>query len=107
MKEIVKIGRYKWRILFKKYVGECKTHYDAGECDYDKRKISIQSGQTKAAEANTILHEILHAICHDQKLGLKYDLEEEVVTGIANGLQDFIRDNPKYALKLARSLKAT
>lgn len=95
----VKIGKNKWRIQFVDTVSD----YDMGECDYDKRKLYIRKGQSVRDESNTVLHEIMHALCHDRKLGLKGE-EENVVNNLTNGLQAFLRDNPGFGRKLMEAL---
>ena len=54
----------------------------------------ILVGNVSPAEnANTVLHEALHAIW--RHMSMDKDIEEHYVTLIANGLATLIRDNPK------------
>ena len=45
---------------------------------------------------NTVVHETFHAIWYASNLPEEAD-EEDVVTCLANGLQQVLRDNPEYA----------
>ena len=47
------------------------------------------------SHANTILHEILHAIIYQWNMDLEEKVEELVVNGLANGLTTIFVDNPK------------
>lgn len=49
--------------------------------------------------ADTLLHEVLHAIWHER--GLPGDDEEDCVTGLAHGLIAAMRDNPAFFPMLA------
>lgn len=64
-----------------------------GECDHTMHEIrlTLMHGWTKAA--NTLLHEILHAVWAMQALHDK-DEEERYVTSFANGLCSVWSDNP-------------
>ena len=44
--------------------------------------------------ANTILHEVNHAILDDKGVNLEFALDEQVVQGMTNGQIAFIKDNP-------------
>lgn len=65
-----------------------------GQFDSEKHTIELRAGQHPAEEANTILHEVMHAIAHTYALPLNHDLEEAVVTKMANGLCEFMTRNP-------------
>lgn len=59
----------------------------SGECNFQRNIIKIKSGQQKTAEAETILHEVLHA--------LDPNLSEVRVHAFAAQLHQVLRDNPK------------
>ena len=70
-----------------------------GEYDHRKNSISIQTGLSPLDEANTLLHEILHAVAYinsltqsDQPLDTE-NKEEIVINSITNGLAQVFRDN--------------
>ena len=47
------------------------------------------------SHANTILHEIMHAIIYQWNIELDEKVEELVVNGLSNGLTTVLVDNPK------------
>jgi hypothetical protein len=94
----LKIGRSQYRLIFRKTL----PNDDLGQCDFEKRLITVKRGQKN--EANTVLHEILHAICDEQKINLEYEQEERVVNRITNGLQEFLIKNQAFGEQLLREL---
>jgi hypothetical protein len=98
MTDKVKIGRKTYTIHLK---GRLKENA-LGWCIYagknDTGRIEIKARQGDIAD--TIIHEVLHAICDDQKLNLAHEEEERIVSALANGLTRFLRDNPEYRDKL-------
>ena len=70
-----------------------------GEYDHRKNSISLQTGLSPLDEANTLLHEILHAVAYinsltqsDQPLDTE-NKEEIVINSMTNGLAQVFRDN--------------
>ena len=57
------------------------------------------------SHANTILHEILHAIIYQWNIGLEEKEEEKLVNGITNGLTTVFVDNPKLMDYLKEKIK--
>lgn len=77
-----------------------------GLCGAEECSISIQEGQHTIEEADTILHEALHAIHYQFYFGLSSKVEERVVRGTATGLIQVFLDNPdflKYLTKVVNS----
>ena len=67
-----------------------------GECDNNLKVIGIDTKWGDQQQAETLLHEILHAISHAMAIdanGLSCD--EEIVHPMSNGLAAVMRDNPK------------
>lgn len=64
--------------------------------------IRVVKGLEKKEKANTILHEILHAIWYVQGIGMKPKEEERTVSALANGLIAFMRDNPRLVLAMLK-----
>ena len=56
------------------------------------------------SHANTLLHEILHAIVYQWNIELG-DKEEPVVNGLTNGLTTVLVDNPKLVDYLKEKIK--
>ena len=104
-RETVRIGYREYTISFVKrftdgdHIGECEN---PAKHTHAKGKIRIKAGQEPVEKANTIMHEINHAIAYTYGLNLSDDMEERVVTAFTNGLIAFIRDNPKFVIKLLR-----
>lgn len=78
---------------------------DAVGVTYAMRQlIYIADEQTPVEEADTVLHELLHAIARVGNLGLSMDLEERAVTVLASGLIGVFQDNPDFAKWVTRRL---
>jgi hypothetical protein len=72
-----------------------------GQCDSDALKIMIKKNQPEILEADTLLHEILHAI--DDAMQTK--MKERQVHCTATGLLALFKDNPdfvKYMFKVVK-----
>lgn len=70
----------------------------------DRQKILYSSCVPKGEVADTLIHEILHAICHSYLPDVERADEEEVVTMIAHGLTQVLRDNPTLFPELKKLL---
>ena len=68
--------------------GEC------GEIIYAKGLILIAPNQDGPCEADTVAHELLHAILHNADTPLSTKQEETTITQIAHGLVELIQRNP-------------
>jgi len=100
LKTKIKIGYadVKIKLLNKKdYPKWCKDHF--GEYDSNKSEILINSSLSKIEEANTFLHELLHASIWISGLSTEGSVleqkkrEEIVVNALANNLAQVFRDN--------------
>lgn len=72
-----------------------------GQCDYDKLRIDIKSGQHPFLEADTLLHEIVHSI--DDAMQLK--MNERQVHCTATGFIAVLKDNPQFLEYLYKAIK--
>jgi len=80
---------------------------DYGYCDPRLQRIALSSDQNKQAAADTLLHEILHAIWHESGLfSLKRPDEETIVRITSTWLCLVFRDNPE-TLTFIRSQGST
>ena len=76
-----------------------------GEYDYETQIVRIRAGQQPAFEADTLLHELIHAIDDVMQLEMK----ERQVHCVAAGLIALFKDNPDffdylhYAIRTPRS----
>jgi len=100
LKTKIKIGYadIKIKLLNKKDSPKwCKDHF--GEYDSNKSEILINSSLSKIEEANTFLHELLHASIWISGLSTEGSVleqkkrEEIVVNALANNLAQVFRDN--------------
>jgi hypothetical protein len=72
-----------------------------GQCDYDNLRIDIKQGQHPLLEADTLLHEVVHAI--DDAMQTK--LTERQVHCTATGLIALLRDNQEFLEYLYKATK--
>jgi hypothetical protein len=64
--------------------------------DFDGESIHVTKGQRGPALADTVMHELLHAIFKTFALKDEDD-EERIVSAISKGLVGVLRDNPNFA----------
>jgi len=77
-----------------------------GLCRTNEVEILIDDRWKPQVQANTLLHEILHAISSQMgKLGLDDETEEKVVQVMANGICSVMRDNPKLFSLIQKGLE--
>jgi len=83
---------------------EAEAAKNLGACDMVTKKIRVQvDGCDPHSQANTLEHEIFHAIRYEYDINIRS--EESAVNGFANGRCQVRRDNPKVEEFLRRSLK--
>lgn len=89
-REIValKVGRKRYRVKYRTL-----TPALLGRMNYSHSRIQIDDGQTNPETADTLLHEILHAVWAHKSLANRCH-EERAVTELASGLIAVFRDNP-------------
>lgn len=89
-REIValKVGRKHYRVKYRTL-----TPALLGRMSYGHSVIQIDDGQTNPETADTLLHEILHAIWAHRNLSDRCR-EERAVTELTSGLIAVFRDNP-------------
>ena len=66
---------------------------EVGTSDADSLMIALRGGSPHTAMADTLLHEITHAVLRPLKL--EHELEERVCMQIGSQLLDVLRSNPK------------
>lgn len=95
----VKVGPHQVSIV---WVGEMEDC--CGDYDKEKERIRVDTSMSDTQVADTLLHEILHAIHYIY--GIKDEHEEEqVVTVTATALSQVIQDNPDVVKFLIAKLK--
>ena len=67
--------------------------------------IALSSTEDNISHANTIIHEILHAIVYQWVIELDDKDEERICNTIANGLTTVFVDNPSLLSYLQKQLK--
>ncbi len=72
-----------------------------GECDKNETKIWISEGMTVSRTVETFIHEILHAVYYEYGIQDE-DEEERIVTALATGFSQVIKDNPELLKYLTR-----
>jgi hypothetical protein len=68
-----------------------------GLCFNGRQRINIMEGLPGGEEADTVLHEILHAVLFQMAVLLPPDVEEQFVRPAASGLYAVLQDNPQFA----------
>jgi len=67
--------------------------------------IGYTADEKGVSHANTLIHEILHAIIYQWNMDLDEKIEEHVVNGLTNGLTTVLVDNPKLIDYLKDKIK--
>lgn len=80
------------------------TTDNLGVCRNQQCIIAIREGQHPVEEADTLLHEIFHAIWYVMSISDGGAAEEQVVRRLASGMLQVILDNP-HVLKYFAAIK--
>ena len=94
---VVKVGPFDFRVV------EIERSDDWGFYDPVKMEIAVQSECDKRVKAETLVHEILHAIW-DVYSVKKGDGEERTITALAIGISACFRDNSVIWQEILRDL---
>lgn len=87
------------------WVQDCTIeHENLGQCDHKKMTIAVQDHQPLVEEADTLLHEILHAIWYQMSINCGPMDEEPIVRRMTSGFMQVFLDNPEL-LKYLSSIK--
>lgn len=84
------------------YVSEEEMPKNWGEYDYDTLTVRVRNGQQTAFEADTVLHELIHAIDDAMQLGMA----ERQVHCTATGLIALLKDNPAFLEYLTYAIRS-
>jgi hypothetical protein len=90
----VKVGPFTYSLTVYKELMNAKREDLWGQCDSHNMSIRLLDGLPSDREANTYLHECLHAMFHTACPHMEE--EERIVTQLAPVLMKFIKDNPKF-----------
>jgi hypothetical protein len=92
---LINILGSQWKVVLRDFEqmpdGEASNLY--GYCDADRFEIHVNALKTDRSHADTLLHEVQHAI---EKM-LALDVSEETIRALATGLRQFFVSNPKVA----------
>lgn len=79
-----------------------------GECQYLNKEILLREGMQKKQEAQTLLHELLHAImaeyCIRRAIDMDNEEEEVIVDLVALGLTQSLASSPQLMKYLSKNL---
>jgi type I restriction-modification system DNA methylase subunit len=101
----IHIGHFTFRIYLRDETGNAILADAWGNCDCQKAVIDIHKETPAWLAANTVQHEITHAI--NFVYGITDETtEEQFTTQHTNGLIEVLLKNPRYATWLARQLRA-
>jgi hypothetical protein len=75
-----------------------------GTCNNQLMLIAVKEGQHPVEEADTLVHEVFHAIWYTMHISGSGAGEEEVVRRMASGFMSVLMDNPQF-LKYLVSIK--
>ena len=67
--------------------------------------IGYTAEETGVSHANTLIHEMLHAIIYQWNMDVDEKVEESIVNGLANGLTTIFVDNPNLLDYLKTKIK--
>ena len=99
----IRVGPYDYAVKRTEKVDDANSY---GSLDFENHTITLRHKYKSAhMEADTVLHEVLHAAWFTSNLKAKDD-EERIVSGLATALTQVMRDNPKLFQALARMVKA-
>ena len=96
----VRVGPFDYRIVDWS-PADANANNAMGECYHSALRISLRADLLPAKKAQTLIHEILHAIWLVGSVDQAGDNEERLVTNLAHHLAQVIRDNPDLMLWLS------
>jgi hypothetical protein len=101
--EVIKVGPYDIRVADE--TDEDMAHDFYGTFSRLQLEIRMRPGQPRVCEVDTLIHELLHALFFVGDIRSKR--EETIVTRLATGLTQVLRDNPGFRTWLDDTLKGT
>ena len=78
----VKIKDQVWKIKFVSKLQDDSGDDCLGLCDFSERVILMLKGQSKSAEAQTFMHEIIHASFYELHVVIPEEIEEVLCDGL-------------------------
>lgn len=99
----VKIAGRRWSIEYLRRT----EHHVYGMTYYDEHRIVIRDGLLPIEEADTLIHEVLHAMIASAGITLPDTEEEPIVRAIASSLTGVLKDNPSLRRYINHLLSRT
>lgn len=92
----IKVLGFDWEVMYSRDVTYEANAY--GTTHHSSQKLFIDPTTSEQKKAQTLLHELMHAIWWQTGLGKRYDkdhpkIEEEVVHTLSMGLYQVLKDN--------------
>lgn len=87
----VHVGPHRYRITVD-HTGALGDAGRAGQCSPSRLTITLSDGQTRTQLADSLLHELTHAML--QPVGIDEDIEERVCSTLGPALLHLLRNNP-------------
>lgn len=98
------------KVAYRTYRIEMLDHWEAtekqrfGECDKNAAVIRLDEKLDRFKMANTVLHELIHAIWYAFNGPEAKITEENIAFVVSNGLTTVLRDNPALAVWLTEAV---
>lgn len=89
--EQIKIGGIQYKVSYVPDFQDEGRPLD-GQIDHGLAEITIKANMNYQVQAQTVLHEIVHAI--EVQSGRRKELKESMVDAIATGIYQVMRENP-------------
>jgi hypothetical protein len=97
--DMVKVGGIRYKVSYIPNLKDDGRPLD-GQIDHSLAEISIKANMDEQIMAQTVLHEILHAI--ESQTGRRHELKEPMIDAIAFGIYQVIRDNPQLVRMIVK-----
>ncbi len=94
MPESLRIGPFDYTVVEKPEL-ECEKSGNIGHLDSGAFEIGVALHVPPQRQAEVMLHEVFHGVFRGFGFDLDHDLEEKLVTLLAQGMLQVMRDNPE------------
>lgn len=80
----------RYKVEFVEKIGEGDRY---GETDHIAKRIQVESVADHDKQRETLLHEIMHQLCHMTEIALEDEVEERVATLLGRAIYGHMNDN--------------
>ena len=100
----IKIGPLSYKVRAVKDLKNNRNEFLYGNCDFNTGTINLDNECPPNRLAHVLLHEALHAMWIDRNFHKKKmaEFEEEMVSDLANVIQDFMQNNKELVKELCK-----